>query len=1468
MLGVLVAACGGGGGDSGKPALGGLTTLFTSAPAAVTIDVGRAAEYSISGGRPPYLISSSDLSAVTAGMSGDAAFMISGVKGGTATVTVKDSAGAAVALAVTVGSGTALFTTAPAQVALAVGATETFNIGGGSGPFSVASANGATATAALNTSGTAFTVSGQKSGSTAVVVSDSRGATVSINVTVGTGQVPLFTSAASPVVIGVGTVPVYSIGGGTGPYVATSSNETVARASTAGNTVSISGLASGTANVQISDAVGGRVSLSVTVGSADVVALYTTSPANIVLAKGAPAQSFSIGGGVGPYTASSGNSTVVSSTVSGAKLSLEGLGVGSTTVSVFDSQGRTTPISVTVSASNPLNVTAPESLTLTPGTTGSYQISGGVAPYQVIGSNSAVVSVASSGNTFSIGALLPGSAQLTVRDSTGVQKLIAVTVSPSQALFVSSAPAVSLPSGTTSTFVVGGGVPSYTVSSSNTAVVTANLSGTTLTLNAVGTGSATVVVRDAAGATQSVAVTAGPAVALFTTAPGSITVGPASTQAYSVGGGVAPYTATSSNTAVATASVSGNTLTVNGLVSGTATVSLRDALGVAIPLAVTVSTNASQALTVSPAGVSGAVGDSLTVLMFGGDPAYSVVPTNPAVASLAQQTSNRFVLNLLKAGSTSVVVADSRGQVQNLTVTVVAAPVTPLGLSVPPQVTLPLGAVRTVLVSGGVAPYRVGSSNESVLAASVAGSVVTLTPVASGTATVAITDGAGSAVTITATVGSSVDLFTTAPASLNVGQGTSQTFSILGGRSPYFVSSGNPASVSASVAGSVLTITGVSPGNGAVAIRDSIGATVSIAVTVGNQTPLFTSAPANVVMSAGAQRSFIVDGGSPAFAGGLPVYQAVSNDPAVVTSALVGNTLTLNSLSGGTAQIVITDSLGARTSFQVTVGGAVALHTTAPATVTVSPGVLNAQTYEIRGGASPYTVTSGNVAVATVNVAGNLFTITGIGVGSANLQVTDRLGATVPIAVAVASGAAAPLAVTPLAATGTVGDVVRFEIRGGTPVYTATVANQNVAAAAAFGTATAFTVQLTAIGSSNIAVIDSLGQIQNVSVTAQNNVLTPLFTSAPALASLAVGVPQTFTVGGGSGSYLFASSDPAVVTVPATSSTQLVLTPAGIGTATVSVTDSAGSRVSFNVVVGGVQPLRLSPGAAVTLGLSSGATTYGILGGRTPYTAVSTNASVVTVASPGASSNLILTPVAAGAANVVVTDAAGTQVSLAVTVAQSGVQTMTVSPTTASANVGDVLAFAVTGGTSPYSFTVNNSSVATLTSVSPGPSPGTFRMDNAGSTTITVTDAAGQVQQVTLTVTQSATQLRLSPTTLILPETYQLGVSGAAGNLLLNIYGGASGFSAYTTDPVRTAVSIVNGNQIRVSRGSSGTLCSNTDVTRYAISGVAVTDPTQPAAANAFDVVITVVDNKGASATAKLVIIDDGLNTDPLGDCR
>jgi hypothetical protein len=399
-----------------------------------------------------------------------------------------------------------------------------------------------------------------------------------------------------------------------------------------------------------------------------------------------------------------------------------------------------------------------------------------------------------------------------------------------------------------------------------------------------------------------------------------------------------------------------------------------------------------------------------------------------------------------------------------------------------------------------------------------------------------------------------------------------------------------------------------------------------------------------------------------------------------------------------------------------------------------------------------------------------------------------------------------------------------------------------------------------------VAFIDAAGQIQNVLVTVLALPSTSLFTSAPATVTMALGeASRSFTVGGGRGGYVFSSSSVGVVTVPGAPSTTLVLTPVGRGSATVTVTDEAGSARSFTVTVGETLPLTLSVGSGVTLSSTSGPLTYAISGGRSPYTAVSQNTSVVTAATSG--STLTLTPAASGGTTVVVTDVAGTQITLTVNVASAGVSDMSVSPGSAVANVGDRLFFRILGGTAPYNIDVNNPSVATLVSASPtSNSLVEISALNAGATNVTITDSGGQVERVALTINQAATALRVSPTTLLLPETYSLGIQGAPSNINLTVYGGTGPFVAYTTDPRRSAVSVI-GSSIKVFRGTVGTLCSDTDVTKYSLAAVSVTDPLQPAS-TAFDLVVTVVDALGASATAKLVIVDDNQNLDTAGDCR
>ena len=113
FLAVLMVACGGGG-DPGSPTNGPGTALYTTAPDTLTLAPGASQEFTISGGRAPYS-AVSDNSAIAVATVTSSSLFLGGVASGTAGITIRDSAGAAVKVALTVSSSPAkdLYTTAP-----------------------------------------------------------------------------------------------------------------------------------------------------------------------------------------------------------------------------------------------------------------------------------------------------------------------------------------------------------------------------------------------------------------------------------------------------------------------------------------------------------------------------------------------------------------------------------------------------------------------------------------------------------------------------------------------------------------------------------------------------------------------------------------------------------------------------------------------------------------------------------------------------------------------------------------------------------------------------------------------------------------------------------------------------------------------------------------------------------------------------------------------------------------------------------------------------------------------------------------------------------------------------------------------------------------------------------------------------------------------------------------------------------
>jgi len=416
--------------------------------------------------------------------------------------------------------------------------------------------------------------------------------------------VPLYTTASPTVGIVAGSSSSFTMGGGGGgaattTYSATSNNTAVATVTVSGSKLVINGIANGTATVMVMDSSGSGNSVSITVNvgggvNGTTTALYTTAQTAITMAANI-SSSYLIAGGTGPYTVTTSNAQIATASIAGNTLQINSVGSGTATIAAFDTTGTSVKVTVTVSGQSSANLytTAPSTLTVAPGMTSySYTIAGGTGPYVANSSNPAVASALVLGNTLTVTGISAGTASIYIYDAVGANTMVALTVgtgtASNTALFTTSMGAVTIASGANATYIVGGGKPPYTITSNNTAIATATIAGNTLTINGVGPGIATIYIVDSINTSISTAVTVGSALGLFTTAPNAVTIAAGSSPSYAIHGGVAPYTATSSNTAVATVALSGTTYTVTGVTAGTATIALVDSSGAYVSLSVTV----------------------------------------------------------------------------------------------------------------------------------------------------------------------------------------------------------------------------------------------------------------------------------------------------------------------------------------------------------------------------------------------------------------------------------------------------------------------------------------------------------------------------------------------------------------------------------------------------------------------------------------------------------------------------------------------------------------------------------------------------------------------------------------------------------------------------------------------------------------------------------------------------------------
>ena len=583
---------------------------------------------------------------------------------------------------------------------------------------------------------------------------------------------------------------------------------------------------------------------------------------------------------------------------------------------------------------------------------------------------------------------------------------------------------------------------SYTAETSDAGVAEVSVSGSTVTVSAVGRGSATVMVTatDPGGltATQTLEATVPnrapeargslPDQTVQAGQTATLDVSPYFTDA---DGDALSYAASSSNPSVAVVSTSGATVMITAVAKGSVTVMVTatdpggltatQTLEATVPNRApevrgslpdqTVQAGQTATLDVSPY-FTDADGDALS---------YAASSSNPSVAVVSTSGATVMITAVAKGSVTVMVTATDPGGLtatQTLEATVPNRAPEVRG-SLPDQ-TVQAGQTATLDVSpyftdadGDALSYAASSSNPSVAVVSTSGATVMITAVAKGSVTVMVTATDPGGLTATQTLEATVvpNRAPEARGSLpdqTVQAGQTATLDV----SPYFTdadgdalsyaaSSSNPSVAVVSTSGATVMITAVAKGSVTVMVTATdpggLTATQTLEATVPNRAPEVRGSLPDQTVQAGQTATLDV---SPYFTdadGDALSYAASSSNPSVAVVSTSGATVMITAVAKGSVTVMVTATdpggLTATQTLEATVPNrAPEVRGSLPdqtvqagqtATLDVSPYFTDAD-----GDALSYAASSSNPSVAVVSTSGATVMITAVAKGSVTVMVT------------------------------------------------------------------------------------------------------------------------------------------------------------------------------------------------------------------------------------------------------------------------------------------------------------------------------------------------------------------------------------------------------------------------------------------------------------------------------------------------
>ncbi|MCY4646434.1 MAG: putative Ig domain-containing protein [Gammaproteobacteria bacterium] len=313
---------------------------------------------------------------------------------------------------------------------------------------------------------------------------------------------------------------------------------------------------------------------------------------------------------------------------------------------------------------------------------------------------------------------------------------------------------------------------------------------------------------------------------------------------------------------------------------------------------------------------------------------------------------------------------------------------------------------------GDALTFTAASSNAATASVTVSGSVVTVTAAARGVATVTVTaqdsGGMSAQLTFTVTVPNQAPVAVDAVPAQSVFVGDTASVDVSayfndpdGDALSYSVANSDATAVSASVSGSVVSLTAITQGMSTVTVTardpDGLSAEQDIAVTVPNRAPTVLDTIPFRTLLAGNTLEFDLARYFTDPDGDALTFTAASANAGVASVESVGSTLTITGRAPGSTRVTVTVTdpagMAVQQMFAVTVPNREPIAIGSIPGQSVEPG--QAGTLEVSpffndpdGQTLSYAAASSNSGVATAAVAGATVTLTGVAVGTASITVT------------------------------------------------------------------------------------------------------------------------------------------------------------------------------------------------------------------------------------------------------------------------------------------------------------------------------------------------------------------------------------------------------------------------------------------------------------------------------------------------